>query len=38
MRILELEPIDVAFFSLLEGGWRMIRHHRPGLRASGIGG
>jgi hypothetical protein len=32
-RILELEPVDVALFSLFEGGWRMIRHHRPGLRA-----
>ena len=29
----ELEPVDVALFSLFEGGWRMIRHHRPGLRA-----
>ena len=37
-RVLELEPIDVAFFSLFEGGWRIIHHHRPGLRASGIGG
>jgi hypothetical protein len=33
VRFFKLEPIDVAFFSLLEAGRRMMRYLAQGLRS-----